>query len=484
MLDAHRVVAEQLRGRFGILPNICWDLCNEPNIDVTRLSDYLQEIRPKIAGSEQMCGIGVFSLDDSLRLGEGTDWHSIHISCCKTPETLDTGKPCILQEGWAPTPTDSMGQTDVETALNQGISRTFAGGGAGFFPWNWNRIANRWRAECSFVESWDYELGVAAEDDDVPRRGEIVLRNWATLLDGIEFDQTADRQVVVVSPARTVECDGMFRTLKVLSEERIAFSSVNDRDVVRFDSNRTRLVVLPYGGIGWRESTWQWLQTFVRDGGTVWAHVDRMLFDERGARTDRQIPWIDRAERREFGRFEWVLGWNRDQTVKRFENLIRSFAFIRREPERFPLVGGGRILFTFRASSGEQSMRTDWIPYHPLPEQRLVTKVDVRNASGDSIRGFASGGESFRIGRMTIRSENPFFFLSPRPGELLVSGTPVMVSDRPGVFESTLVSILPGGVEKPLDSPSKRECADDNAIRFQQQGWQRRHWTKICFSAH
>jgi hypothetical protein len=453
-------------------------LCNEPNCETTRLSSWLQALRPLFEGPGQSCGIGVFSTDDSLRLGEGADWHSVHISCCKVPENLTTGKPVILQEGWVPTPTDAQGQDDVAAALHKGIARTLASGGAGFMTWNWNRLANRWRADGSFVESWDYELGVAEEDDGVPRRGQTVLRQWATFMDGIRFDQSHDRQVVVVMPARTISCDGMDAIPRELTAKRIAFRAVNDRDFASDDLSGARLVVLPYGGAGWRDATWNRLQKFAGDGGLVWAHVDRLLLDEFGRNTNRAIPWRDRAEAFGKGRFEFVLGWNRDRTVPRFSRLIESLSLTVADPERRPLADGGEMRFTFRNSTEERTMRTDWVPGDLLPEQRVVTRVEVLNLHGRLQRGFAMRGERMEDRGLVISSDGAVFCLRRGERELLISGSTFTVSGLPATATARLLALDRGNHPRELDmAVTPTACGEGS--RFTLHGWQQRHWLRI-----
>ena len=58
-------------------------------------------------------------VEDNVALGESADWHSIHTPCCKTKDEFRTGKPCLLQEAWVPTPSTRKGEKDLEDHLSK-----------------------------------------------------------------------------------------------------------------------------------------------------------------------------------------------------------------------------------------------------------------------------------------------------------------------------------------------------------------------------
>ena len=84
--------------------------------------------------------------------------------------------------------------------MGMGVAMTFHDQGAGYMPWNWNQFYANWRYGTSSSNSGTTTWAACVHADGTPRRGGVVLRNWAALLDGVSFDQRANRQVVFVYP--------------------------------------------------------------------------------------------------------------------------------------------------------------------------------------------------------------------------------------------------------------------------------------------
>ena len=122
---------------------------------------------------------------------------------------------------------------------------------------------------------WDLELGCCVHGDGTPRHGLINMRNWAALMEGLAFDQSANQQVVFIYP-KTCLMGGGYEYAVYLKDHNIPFIGVNDRDFANFDLSNTKVVFAPYYALGYREETWQTLRKFAIKGGVVFAHSDNM----------------------------------------------------------------------------------------------------------------------------------------------------------------------------------------------------------------
>ena len=166
--------------------------------------------------------------------------------------------------------------------MSLGVALTLREQAAGFMPWNWNQFYTNWRYGASFVECWDNDLGSCVHADATPRAGGIVLRNWAAMLDGVSFDQRANRQVVFLYPKRFYSGAGTAEYLQSLYQHGIPFRAINDADLAAADLAGAKLIIVPYTGLGCRESTWKRLREFAANGGAVFAHNDMLMLDEDG----------------------------------------------------------------------------------------------------------------------------------------------------------------------------------------------------------
>ena len=250
--------SRQMNERFGRVPGVVWDLINEANYDMTRYGEWLALMKPIWGRTGQLVGIGGGSgILSNVQLGEAADWHALHRSPVFHDEGFHTGKPHLLQEAWIDTATTFAGETDLGRLTSLGVAITLHDQGAGYMPWNWNQFYANWRYGTKFVELWDNDLGACVHADLTPRRGGIMLRNWAVLLDGVSFDQQANRQVVFVYPKTFYAGEGTADYLNVLYNHHVPFRAVNDADFAHADLAAARLVVLPYTARGYRESTWR-----------------------------------------------------------------------------------------------------------------------------------------------------------------------------------------------------------------------------------
>lgn len=472
--------AQQVMARFGALPGLIWDLCNEVETAMAKVGDWVRDLQPSWGATGQMVGVGTFHLAQNMVLGEAVDWHSIHVPCCRvTEEHFHSGKPTLLQEAWVPTPATHDGEEDLEHYLHRGISWTLRLGGAGFMPWNWNMMLPNWRAGGSFVEYWDNELGCAVHGDATPRRGQTVLRNWARFLQGLSFDQRAGAQVVFLYPHQGLEGGGITEYIDLLYRLHIPFRAVNDVDFAAFDTGETRLVIVPYFGVGYREATWWKLQEFVESGGTSWAHTDSLQTDERGALApQRDIPLLGGVQSVGSGTLHWCLGWNAgsQHPLSRLEALLETMPLTRLAGDVLPLVNG-MMRFTERLSSDERAMKTDWGPSAKLPECRVVQAVEVANAQGQLERGWSGEGQPFSVDGVTLWSPSSLFVWREAQRQFLVAGNEVSVVGSSCSPRATLVT--ESGDEYSL---ARHWEHDSDTWTLRLYGWERRHRVRIVIN--
>ncbi len=477
-----RRFAEVIMARFGGIPGLLWDLCNEINTNMSMVGDWARELQLIWGGTGQAVGVGTFTMKQNMLLGEAMDWHSVHIPCCRALEaSFHSGKPMLLQEAWVPTPATEEGEQDLEDYLHRGISWTLRLGGAGFMPWNWNMMLPNWRAGGSFVEYWDNELGCAVHGDATPRRGRTIMRNWAHLLKGISFDQSAGEQVIFVYPLCGMEGGGVTEYVDILNRLHIPFRAVNDSDIANCDLSKTKLVILPYYGVGYCESTWQTIRLFAGRGGVVWAHNDSLQTDEQGAMArERIIPPLGGTEQIGAGAIHWCQGWNGGSRspLLRLETLLESMPLLHAKENEFPLAGG-ILKFTERLSTEELTMKTDWGPSQKLPDRQLVTKIEVVDNNQQLERGWSWEGEPFIIDGIMLACPTSLFLWKEAPGQYLVAGENIQVTGCPVPPQATLLS--DAGVEYPIEQAWTR---DNDTWRLSLSGWQQRQFIRLMRKSH
>jgi hypothetical protein len=484
LIENQKLLCRQLRERFDGVPNISWDLLNEPNYDMERCASWLAELKPLLAGEAQTAGVGVFNRRDNLLLGEAADWHSIHKPGCKIGDDFRTGKPALAQEIWNPTPSDATGEADLERYLSRSIASALHHGAAGLMPWTWGKILAYWRYRTGFVEAWDHELGQAVNGDGTPRSGLGILRNWSCLLGRASFDLSLDRQVLYVYPRRTVDSGGSAEYLNMLAKRGITFAAVNDADFAEADLHETRLVIFPYCALGWREATWRRLQEYVRNGGVVWAHNDGLACDENGScRPDRRIPLRSGLEILGAGRIHWFLGWNPGsrELFDRFEEMLDGLNLPAASPGQ-ALRGGGRLVTRTRRSASETTMRSDWVPYDPLPECDVVTQVALLDEAGACLGGWSDGGVVFDLpGGRRLRGEGQVFFVVEDDG-VYATGRSLTIAGGAGhpPGEAPLLDWSPRDGFTPVrQSVGIQACGQQGERTLRLSGWRQLYWAKI-----
>lgn len=479
LMENQKRFARQIMARFGSVPCVTWDLCNEADMNMDRFGEWLQELKPLWGATGQMVGIGTFHLNQNVLLGEGAEWHAIHIPCCKVADTYYSGKPCLLQEAWVPTPATAVGEEDVEFYLHRAIPWTLTFGGAGFMPWNWNMFLTDWRYGSGFVEYWDNELGCAVHPDGTPRRGRIAMRNWAIFLKGLAFDQSADQQVLYVYPKSGLNGIGISEYLDHLHAEGIPCGAVNDSDVAMADLSQTKFVVLPYFAKGYRQATWDRLRRFAAEGGVVWAHTDVMLLDENGNLAPaREIPVREGKEPVGRGFFAWGYGWSTatPNPITLYKQLLKELPLKRRTPLCMPLVGG-ELRYTERWSTDEKTMKTDWVPLDKLPDRMVVNTITVSGPDGTMRRAWSGEGAPVQVGPLSFTSPGPMFVLN-EGGRLFVAGGEIRVT---GCEQPPPVSLIdwrcatgPRNTGMPLSWKS-----DGMSFVLALNGWQQLHWIEL-----
>lgn len=476
---AQMAFAKQIMERLGGCASISWDICNEIDTEMYPTSEWLTEMRGIWGKTGQMIGIGTYGCEDNVALGESADWHSIHTPCCKTKDEFRTGKPCLLQEAWVPTPSTRKGEKDLEDHLSKSLAWTLKFGGCGLMPWNWNMSMVNWRYKVGFVDYWDLELGCCVHPDGTPRHGLITMRNWAALMEGLAFDQTANQQVVFIYPKTCLEGGGYEYTV-YLKENHIPFIGVNDRDFADFDLSHTKAVFAPYYALGYREETWRRLRKFAADGGVVFAHNDNMQLDENGEfARHREIPELPGIEKVGKGCIRWHMGYNESDPLSLCDpKLLNSLPLVRRDDTVIPL-DNKKIRITERLSTDETTMPTDWIPYDPLPARNIPVKIVVEDEAGDITRGWAKEGNTISLCGAKISGFRPFFVIQVAENSFVAAGTDLMVkTDRSADFR--LVDYTVDGKIHPLSCYSVlKKTVHPGETIIQQDGWHAMHWVQV-----
>jgi hypothetical protein len=451
MIEAQKVFARQVMGRLGVLPSITWDLINEPDQAMPSVGRWLDGMRLIWGCTGQLIGIGTFDLPHNLLLGEAADWHSIHADCIKGKaiQVFNSGKPFLYHELWVPTPSTEQGEADVERILSQTIARAVVRGACGLMPWNWNKLAAYWKYGVSWVESWDHDLGACAQGEGVRRRGWFAMRNWAALLDGISFDQGRSAQIAYLYPKLTVTSDRPEIWLDALRKQNLSCMGINDGELGDADVTRTRLVIVPHYGMGYRSSTYERLLAFAARGGVVWAHADSLRRDENG-KLDRErgVRFADGRAAVGSGAMEWYFGWSVPaRTISRFEQLVRAMGWARPAKGQIPLLAG-ELRF-----SGDDELES-------------IRSVQVADANGVVVRAWSGDGSPLSWLGIRLSSPGQLFVRRQGPGTFSVYGEQVRVAASAPVSAS-----IPEHASYAL---AKRKDGED--VIIQPQGWQRGYW--------
>jgi len=459
MIEAQKVFARQVMERLGALPGISWDLVNEPDVALPTVGRWFDGMRPILARTGQLSGIGTSGLEQNLSLGESADWHSVHANCTKgtAVQIFRTGKPHFYHEAWVHTDSTEAGEIEVEQTLCRTIARTVVRGGCGFMPWNWNKLLAYWQYGASETEVGDLTLGACAQGEGVRRAGWYALRNWAALMDDVSFDQTLAAQIAHLYPRLTITGDRPQLWLESIRQQNLPCTGINDREFADADLSRTRLVVVPHFGMGYRQSTYQKLMEFTARGGVVWAHADSLRRDEDG-RLDptRHVQFTNARIAAGRGALEWYFGWSiptqwePGTSSQRFEQLIRSMNWVRPPDGVMPLVGG-ELRYT-----GDKDLVS-------------IRTVQIVDGAGTVTRAWSGYGDPLTWPGISISSPGQLFVKRSDSHTFRVSGEQVRIASSAPVF-----AILP---DYPHYELAKR--LDRGQTVIEPRGWQRGYWFEL-----
>ncbi len=456
MIEAQKAFARQVMDRVGALPSISWDLVNEPDVALPTVGRWFESMRPILAATGQLTGIGTSGLDQNLSLGESADWHSVHANCTTMvdAQVFRTGKPHFFHEAWVHSESTAEGEIEDERILCQTIARTVVRGACGFMPWNWNKLLAYWRYGASETEIGDLTLGCCAQGEGVRRRGWFALRNWSILLDGAGFDQSLAGQVVYVYPKLTITGDRPSLWMDVLRGQNVPFLGVNDRDLMYFSQPNPRFSIVPQYGLGYLRSTYEKIMNFAAEGGIVWAHADSLRRDENG-RLDptRNVQFTNARIPYGKGAIEWYFGWSiptkwePGTSSHRFEQLVRSMTWKRPPEGTMPLI------------DGELRFQGD-------KEQKEIRTIQIADKDGTITRAWSGFGDSLAWPGISLSSPGQLFVIQLDAKTFHVYGEKVRVEANAPV------------TTKLIDSPgfalASRRAGSATVI--EPQGWQRGCW--------
>ncbi len=459
IVAAQKAFGRQVMDRLGPLPSISWDVINEPDVALPTVGSWLHGMRPIWARTGQLAGIGTSGLDHNLSLGESADWHSVHANCSRmiAAQIFRTGKPHFFHEAWVHTDSTRAGEAEVEKVLCQTIARTVARGGCGFMPWNWNKLLAYWQYGASETEVGDLTLGSCAQGEGVRRAGWYALRNWAMLMDGVSFDQTLATQIAHLYPRLTITGDRPQLWVESLRELDLPFMGINDGEFADADLSRTRLVVVPHFGKGYRKSTYQRLMEFAAQGCVVWAHADSLRRDEDGRLdSDRKVQFTNARIAAGRGALEWYFGWSiptkwePGTSTRRFREVLNSMKWVR-PPRGVIPVADGELRFT-----GDKDLVS-------------IRTVQILDRAGTVTRAWSGYGDPLNWPGISISSPGQLFVTRKDAHTFQVSGEQVWIASS-----APLSARLP---EHPNYELARRQEHGQTVI--EPRGWQRGYWFEL-----
>lgn len=152
-----------LSERYKNIPNITWDLWNEPFLkegEIPFLKNWASGMVDffRTGGDKHLITLGS---DEGIRLRDELDYICGHGHDVNVP---DVSKPFVMQEVW----NESDLSPERENAQAEKLKRDFTAcieqGAAGFAPWQWTRQSCLWD-DASGPETWDNELGLCVRED-------------------------------------------------------------------------------------------------------------------------------------------------------------------------------------------------------------------------------------------------------------------------------------------------------------------------------
>ena len=484
-IENQKVFANQIMERFADVPSISWDLMNEPDTGIDIACKWLTEHKAIWGKSGQMVSVGVLNRNDSLLLGESADWHSIH---GKSLPVYRSGKPFMLHEAHYPVPPTFEGGIELEEHLNRAFAMAIRDGGCGVIPWNWNLSYFNWRYHGGIVDWWDLHLGLCAHADGTPHSGRIFMRNWHTLLSGLSFDQSAHRKTVFVYPKTTTPGAGSWEYFDLMKSMKLPFLGVNDKDFASFDLSKTKLVIFPDYGLGFREMSYERMRQFASDGGVVWAHTDNMVLDEDGNfRKGRDVPEMGIRQDIGNGFIQWCLGWNLDNLfgaplgseVNALGKVINeSLELTPYSPDAIPLKDG-QIRIIQHHTKGLRGMKYDWVSEQPWPDGDDVTGIDVLNNSGNIVKAWRNGTDAVSVDGLTFTPRGYMFFIRERKGMYYINAGEVTIC---GDIGNTALSLARNDNycktwETAAGMPDIQQT--HTGMRLMTDGWRKMCWIKM-----
>jgi hypothetical protein len=482
------VFAEQVMREFGQFRGLIWDLDNEPDTALHDAGPWAERQRTVWAATGHSVGVGVSRMRESVLLGESADWHSVHGNLgpvVNKPAEFGTGKPCLFQEAHNPAPATEQGDIEQEVNLERALGWTVRYGGAGLLPWNWSMGAMNWRYDGGWVDYWDYELGTAVHSDGTPRRGLSTLQNWSRLLNGLEFDQTLDEQVVFVYPKRFLADRGASEYLDLLARRDVRVRGINDADLEKAELRHARLMIFPHAAVGYRESSFRRMRDFAASGGCVWAHNDTMVCDEVGClTTDRKVPPVGGREECGEGFIHWCQGWNIDTNpldatvpvdLVPFVSLVQELG-LRATGPSLPLLDGA-IQFDEHWSNTETAMTSAWSPRAALPPQAIVSGLRVTKPDGTVRRAWSDGSSSLTIQGYKLGSlDGSIFAVADSTDALYITGRRITLDPALAQREIELVRPFPNWEALPLrDHRVKMQPGSSIDL----SGWRSQYWVRL-----
>jgi len=157
--DFIKILAE----RYKDIPNLTWDLWNEPFLkeeDVPFLKNWIVELVAyfRLNGDKHFITLGS---DESIIFENDLDFLCGHGHDMNIPEA---DKPFVMQEIWNESDLTPEREKEQAEKLRRDFMVCIKQGGAGFAPWQWTRQSCLWD-DASDPERWDNELGLCVRED-------------------------------------------------------------------------------------------------------------------------------------------------------------------------------------------------------------------------------------------------------------------------------------------------------------------------------
>lgn len=152
-----------LSDRYRNIPNIIWDLWNEPFLgkeNSSFLKKWVREIVDAFRsnGDRHLITLGS---DEGVEFEDELDFISGHGHEVRIP---NVNKPFIVQEIWNESDLSPQAEKRQAEKLRKDFAACIDQGGAGFVPWQWTRQSCLWD-DASNSERWDDELGLCVRED-------------------------------------------------------------------------------------------------------------------------------------------------------------------------------------------------------------------------------------------------------------------------------------------------------------------------------